>query len=162
MNTSPLYDIAANYRAALEDLSNRDDLPPELVRDTLDAVQGEVEEKGKAVAAFFQNLDAQVVAMKEAEKRIADRRKSAESKVKRLKDYLLENMQACNIEKIECPEFKVSVRKNPPSVEVFDESLVPKEFMREKVVVEVNKKLIKDFGGCDGARIVTGYRLDIK
>jgi len=157
-----LYEITENYRRALSELSDIEDLPEEAIKDTLDAIAGEAQVKGRAVAAYFLNLDAEVAAMKEAERRMAERRKSAEARVESLKKYLLENMLELGIQKIECPEFEVSLRLNPLSVEIYDEKAIPNEFWREKIVREVDKKCIKDFGGCDGARIIQKYRLAIK
>jgi hypothetical protein len=39
-------------------------------------------------------------------------------------------MEVAGVSKIECPHFLLSIQKNPPSVEVFEPSLVPAEFMK--------------------------------
>src|SRR5690606_37456223 len=77
------------------------------------------------------NLEATTTAMREAEKRIAERRRSAEERIKWLKNYLLTNMQACGISRIDAPEFSIRRQLNPPSVKVADERALPPRFLRQ-------------------------------
>ena len=44
---------------------------------------------------------------------------------KGIRDYLLNNMQACGISKIESPWFVLSVKQNPPAVVIDDEASIP-------------------------------------
>lgn len=65
-----------------------------------------------------------------------------------IKAWLLKNMQACQISRIDCPAFSVSLRVNPPTVVIDAESLIPKEYMRTPVpnppVPAPDKKAIAD------------------
>ena len=122
MKLPSLYEIKSEYVQALEQLTDLDD---EAVVDTLDALKGELEVKATSVAAYTLSLDATVKAMKEAEKRMADRRKSLENKMARIKEYIKDSMEDARIFKIETPEMKLSISKNPAKVEVIDEELVP-------------------------------------
>lgn len=153
-----LYELTQQYSKALTVLSDTD-LPPEVVQDTLEGLQGEIQEKGKNVAAYFQNLEADVEAMKAAEQRIAQRRKAIENRVRQMKDYLLRNMEESGITEISCPEFTVKLGKNPASVEVDDINLLPERFVARKVVESPDKKAIKEMiqSGSEvpGARLIT-------
>ncbi len=158
-----LYEIASTHNQALMEMASMDDLPEEVINDTLEALEGSFKDKAISVAGFFQNIDAEIAAMKDAEKRMAERRKAKENQVAWMKSYLLTNMTRTGITKIECPEFKISLAKLPPSVQIEDESLIPPEFMRTKTEVTPDKTLIKNSGGCAGASISTGgYRVSIK
>lgn len=157
-----LYEIAEIHNNALMSMADMEDLPEEVIDDTLQSLEGEFKDKALAVAAFFLNSDADIAAMKEAEKRIAERRKSLESKSASLKDYLLKNMQRTGITKIECPEFKISIRNNPDSVQIVDEFEIPKEFITIVETVKIDKVAIKKAGGCPGAEIVKKQSLSIK
>lgn len=84
-----------------------------------------------------------------------------------LRDYLMDSMQRMQIERIECPMFAISIRSNPPSVDVFDSLQVPNGYMR--VIPETSapdKTLIGAAlkAGVDvpGARLTQGQRLVIK
>lgn len=162
MKLPSLYEIKSEYIQALEELVDLDD---EAVVDTLDALKGELEVKATSVAAYTLSLDATVKAMKEAEKRIADRRKSLENKMTRIKEYIKDSMEEARIFKIETPEMKLSVAKNPAKVEVIDEELVPDKYKNEKVTVVLDKKKLKaalNNGGVDGAVLTQSTRLNIK
>lgn len=144
-----------------------EDIDQDVLNDTLEAMEGEIMEKGRSVAAYFQNLDADVTAMKEAEKRIANRRKALEKRSEWLKDYLRENMARCDITKIECPEFSITLGKASKIVRVESESLIPKEFIKTKVTEIVDKiaikKAIESGEAVEGAALVEGKaRLLIK
>jgi hypothetical protein len=157
-----LYEIAEQHNTALMAMSDMDDLPEEVIDDTLESLEGEFKDKALAVAAFFLNSDADIAAMKEAEKRIADRRKALEKKAASLKDYLLKNMQRTGITKIECPEFKIGIRNNPESVQIVDEFEIPKEFVTIVETVKIDKVAIKKAGGCPGVELVKTQSLTIK
>jgi aromatic ring-opening dioxygenase LigB subunit len=161
MNTS-LYQLSAEYQMAFAELMEIPDLPAEVIRDTLEGLAGDLETKSINVAAYFLSLDAQAAAIKEAEAKMAARRKAIEAKSARLKDYLKQNMQACEIQKISCPEFEISLRKNPPSVIIDDESLIPLEFIEIRETRHIDKAAIKAVKGCAGAHIEQGFSLVIR
>lgn len=158
-----LYQIASTHNQALMEMADMDDLPEEVINDTLEALEGSFKDKAISVAGFFQNIDAEIDAMKAAEKRMAERRKAKENQVSWMKSYLLSNMIMTGINKIECPEFKISLAKLPPSVVIDDIELIPAEFMRYKTEVMPDKTAIKSAGGCLGAHISSGgFRVSIK
>lgn len=136
-----LYELTDQYQVALNELVGSD-FDEETIADTLEGLRGTIEEKGKNVAAFFQNLEADATAMKEAEARIARRRKAIERTVERLKDYLRDNMDKAGISKIECAEFSVSLGKASKVVEITDEKLIPATYAPPVTIKMPNKKLI--------------------
>ena len=71
-------------------------------------------------------------------------------------------MVAADITKIECPYFALSIRNNPTKVEVNDFLKVPDEFKKTVETVTVDKKSIKEAGGCPGAELISTKRLQIK
>lgn len=160
-----LYDISENYLEVLNGLADYD-LPEDAIADTLEAIQGEFDQKAIAVAKFFQNLEASTAAIKEAEKRMADRRKAMEKKVSQLKDYLKVQMEKTGITKIECPQFSLSIAKNPPSVVIDDAEALPQEYVFVKIEKSPDKTAIKNHiileGSCPGAHVEQGTRLVIK
>ena len=84
-----------------------------------------------------------------------------------LRDYLMSSMQRMQIERIECPMFAISIRSNPPSVDVFDGFDVPPEYRRDLPATSVpDKSLIgkalKAGKDVPGARLTQGQRLVIK
>lgn len=157
-----LYEIAEEYNHAFLALAEMEDVPEEAINDTLEAIEGTLKDKAISVAGFFKNMEVDIDAMKEAEKNIKDRRITKEKQVAWMKAYLLKNMQITGITVIECPQFKISLRNNPESVEILDESLIPDEFKQQVIEYKIDKRKIKDAGGCDGAKLVRNQSVVIK
>lgn len=155
-----LYEIAEKHNTALLAMADIDGLDESVINDTMEALEGEFNDKALSVAGFFQNIEAEIKAMRDAEKRIAERRKAKEASVNRLKGYLKMEMLRTGITKIECPQFVINLRNNPESVEIIDENLIPAEFKR--ISYEIDKVAIKKAGYCPGAEIVKKQTLVIK
>ena len=162
-----LYDIAAEYRQTADKLADLD-LDEQTIADTLEGLSGALEVKAQNVVMFARNLEATATAIKEAETAMAARRKAIEHRAAGLRRYALSAMQVAGVQSIECPYFKLSVRKNPPAVEVFDAAQIPAQFMRtpeppppapdKKAITEA----IKAGQEVPGARLVSGERLEVR
>jgi hypothetical protein len=134
MNNLSLYSVTKDYEEAFFALADMD-LPEDAISDTLEALEGELALKGANVAAFVLNLEAEAEKIKEAEKRIALRRKAFESKAQRIKDYLRENMERAGIKKIEALDksFAVTLLAPRASVAIDDESALPSDCVKTAV-----------------------------
>lgn len=162
-----LYELAAQYRDIATRLQDMD-LDEQTIADTLESVSGELEEKATNTAMVIRNLEASAAAIKEAEAGMAARRKTIERRAESLRRYLLDNMVACNMQKIESPYFQIAVRDNPPAVDVFEPGLLPAEYMRQpeppppapdKAAIRV---VLKSGHDVPGARLTHSKRIDIK
>lgn len=162
-----LYDIAREYRDTAAKLADLD-LDEQTLADTLESMAGDLEAKATNTAFVIRNIETAAAAMKEAEAQMAARRKAAENRAARIKDYLLANLIVAGVQKVECPYFKLSVRDNPPAVEIYEPGLIPAEYMKQKPPPppEPDKTAIKDAikAGQDvpGAKITQGKRLEIR
>jgi len=161
-----LYEIATTYRADVARLADLD-LPAEVVTDTLDAMSGELEVKAQNVVMYARNLQATATAIKEAEEQMAKRRKAIESRAKHLLEYVQGCMETAEVQKIECPHFRLAIQAKPPSVDVYEPGLLPVEYMRtpeapppapDKAAIAAAIKAGKEV---PGARLVHGTRLAI-
>lgn len=121
-----LYELTTQYRS-LERLAETDDLPSEVVRDTLEGLTGEIELKAQNVAAFIRNLDATAEAIDGAIEQMKARRDRLRARSEQVRAYLLENMVATGITKIECPYFRLAVHKSPPKVVIDNAGAVPSD-----------------------------------
>lgn len=162
-----LYVLAHEYREAADKLADLN-LDDETVKDTLDGMSGELEVKASATAAVIRNMESLAVQIKDAEKQMAERRKAIEARADNLTAYLLTNMQHAGIQKVETPHFAITLKANPGHVEVYDEKMIPAEFLRQKPppAPEPDKTALKAalLKGIEvqGARFVKGTRLEIK
>lgn len=162
-----LYEIV-RHRAEFERLAESGELDPQLILDTLESLDGELNDKAVSVAQFSRNIEATAAAVREAGKAMLERAARLEKRAESIRNYLLLQMEFAQVSKIECPWFVISIRKNPPAVVIDDEAQIPDAY---KVVPEPppprpDKAKIKDAlrAGDDvpGARLVQGERLEIK
>lgn len=123
-----LYELTAQYRS-LEALEASEDIPPDVIRDTLEGLTGELQDKATNVALFIRNLESTADAIDEAAETMRKRGARLRERAQSLQQYLLLNMQSCGITKIESPFFTLAVKKNPPSVIITDEEAIPDEYM---------------------------------
>ncbi|TQV82822.1 siphovirus Gp157 family protein [Aliikangiella coralliicola] len=138
-----LYKISKDYQDAFLAMADMDELDEEIINDTLSGIETEFNDKAIAVSGFFQNIEADIKAMKDAEKRIAARRKSKEKLVARMKDYLRENMEQCGIQKIECPEFRITLRKAMDVVTIDEIDDLPEDYVKTKIEKSADKTKLK-------------------
>ena len=117
--SAPLYEIAAVYRAQLSALADID-ADPVTVADTLESLQGDIQDKLRAVIAFSLELDILAAGAADAAKRMSVRAKAIEGRVESLLAYALTHMQGCGISEVSTDEFSAKVAKKPPSVNVLD------------------------------------------
>lgn len=163
-----LYELSNSYRA-LEDMARLDvEMPPELVKDTLDALAGDIETKGINIVKFVKNNDVVADAIDEAAKAMQARAAAIRKRGDSLKAYLQFHMQATGITRIECTEFVISLRNNPEAVKIADDVILPPEYMvtpepppprPDKAKIKADLKAGKTIDGC---WLEQGQRLEIK
>jgi hypothetical protein len=126
MSAVTLYELTAQYQQLAEELAGLD-LDAQTVADTIEAsgitdalaVKAQaIEHIARAAELHAPVIDAEIARLQALKAR---RQKIAEG----LRDYLKRNMEAAGIERIDCPLFRLSIRKNPAAVDVFDEKQVP-------------------------------------
>lgn len=122
-----LYEIVAQYRS-LEALEASEDLPPEVIRDTLEGLTGDLTIKATNVAKFILNSEAMADAVEGASKQMKARADRIRKRAESVREYLKVNMQGAGITKIEAIEFALALKKNPPAVIIEDESKIPLVF----------------------------------
>ncbi|WP_158233925.1 siphovirus Gp157 family protein [Sporosarcina sp. P34] len=135
------------------------------LEDTLESLQGPLHEKLEAYGMVIRNIESDVEGLKAEEKRLAERRKVMENGIKRMKTSIHETMSSTGEKKIKGEKFTFTIQKNPPSLKVVDESLIPEIFFDEQKPT-LNKKLlmesIKDGFEYEGAQISQGESLRIR
>lgn len=157
-----LYELNQQYNQLLE---MADDLDPQVLKDTLESIKGSIEDKAENTAKLIRSWEAEVKAIKEEEKRLAERRKSLEKRVDNTKAYLFEQMEIAGMEKVKRPTVSVSIANNPPSVQVIDPEKIPSLFMIDQDPVIDKKALLtalKNGAEIDGCAIKQGKGLRIK
>lgn len=94
----------------------------------LDSLELALEKKAENIIHFCANLDSFTEAAKAEEKRIAERRKAAENRVSRLKEYVKHCMERADRTTVSAGTHTIKIQKNPPKVVVTDEGAIPPGF----------------------------------
>ena len=137
-----LYELTDQMRG-LQSLIESGEMSMDDLQDTLEGLEGDIIAKGQGTLSVMANLKHQVAAFKAEVARMQKRAKSLENNFNWLKDYLRDNMAACEISKIESPVFTATLGKPGKVVEVEDEDKIP-ELYKELVPAywKVDKKAI--------------------
>jgi hypothetical protein len=161
-----LYSVTKEYLSVFEKLNEIEGLDQETINNTLSPLQQDIKTKSINVAAWLKNIEAEIEAIDVYMKNMQEKKKSRAKKIEWLKNYLRENMLASGIEKIECPEFQISLGSEDIRTEIIDQGVLPVRFCRRVEKLEPDKTLIKEsiLNGedVDGAMLVRTRRLTIK
>ena len=135
--------------------------------DTLSGLEEEFNFKAENLAQYIKCLKAEAEDIDEEMKKLRARRDSRNKRIERLKNYLMENMEAVGITKIDMPKAKITIRKNTPSIKFDNE----KDFIEmlensgrnnllkyssPEIKKSEIKKLIRSGEKFDGARLESG------
>ena len=146
-----LYELTNEYRRfsdqadEISAMIEAGELPQSVLKDTADALSGEIDIKIDAIACIIKEADAEASAIRAEEKNLAARRKVLESKSERLTAYIAEAMNATNRTKLETARNKVTFRKTK-AVELSKDFLEWAMSNRPdllKVTTEVSKTAVK-------------------
>jgi hypothetical protein len=167
--TTTLYDMSAAYSELLvriEDGEYDDDTAAD-IEAIIDAIGGAIETKAEAIVSLATDLEYRAAAGRAEAKRLTDRAIARERKAERLQQYLLRAMQAAGIPRIETVRFTLAVRQNPGRVEVLEQAMVPRDFIKTVVTETVDKRAIsahiKESGEVpDGVELVKSSRLEVR
>lgn len=159
-----LYEISQGFEYLLS-LMEDPDTDLEMLNDTLESLEFELEEKAENIVKIMKSIEAQEKALKDEENRLSSRRKTFENKREGLKKYLQNNMELMKKDKIKTALFSINIQNNPPSVDIKDETKVPKKY-KVKQPDKIDKKAILEDLKADikvrGCEMVQGRSLRIR
>lgn len=102
---------------------------PVTLEGTLEAIEGEIEDKADGYAKVMRQLEHDVAGLKEEESRLNSRRKALENNIRRMKENLEDMMLATGKTKFKTELFSFGIQKNPKMVMIDDISRVPSEYL---------------------------------
>lgn len=122
-----LYEMATNY----QQLSNREDLDPETVADTLDSIKDSMEVKVDNIASWMDDNTADIEFMKKRIKSMQEEKKRLENLNGRLNGYLADTLDQAEIKKLTTGQHIVSVRNYRASTVVSEPDKLTADFVKE-------------------------------
>lgn len=135
------------------------------VANALALTEQNLQVKAQDYGFVITSLGEEIAKYENAIKVFTERKKALEKTQERLKNILSDTMQSLGIIEIKGDFIKLSFRKSE-SVEITDESKLPREYMTEKVTLTPNKTKIKqdikEGVTVEGAELVIKNNLQIK
>lgn len=133
-----LYEMTMAANALYEMLCNNE-IDAQTITDTLEAMG--VEEKLESYCKVIRQLEADAEALKAEKSRIADKQKTVENSVARMKLAVQEFLKAKGVQKDNAGIFKVALSTSK-AVEITDPTAIPEEFIKP-AKVEFDKSAIR-------------------
>ena len=135
---SNLYELKSNYEEVLNMLY-QDDIDEQMVLDTLESIEGEIEDKADNYAKIIKELEAKQNARKEEAKRLTESAKVFENRVKTLKSNLFNAMKETGKTKFATNLFSFSIAKNGGKQALTIDSDVPEEYTKTVIENDTDK-----------------------
>lgn len=159
---STLYELTGQYLALMEIAEEAD---PDILRDTLEALDGEIEEKADNCAKVIKNLEGQADALDKEIDRLQRKKSGINNSIKSIKSNLERSMLVTGKRKFKTLLFSFGIQKNPPTVNVVNEAAIPENFWKQQDPVLDKKALmafIKENGPTEYAQLTQGESLRIR
>ena len=140
-----LYELTNDYINLLA-LAEDPDTDPEVLADTLEGLDGQLEDKADNYAKVIRQIESDVNGLKAEIERLQARKTAAQNNIDRMKANLEQMMIATDKTKFKTELFSFGIQKNPAKV-VMDEQYienVPEEYLKYKDPEIDRKKIAED------------------
>jgi len=133
-----IYELTNDYLRLQEYITymmEQDDLTEEQLQELtelFESVNDSLEDKIEGTLKVIKHIQYDIEAFKAEEERLAKRRKSYEKSVERLKENIKNVMILTGQDKVKAGLFNVSLRNNPVTAHIYDETKLPKEYLIEQ------------------------------
>lgn len=121
-----LYTLTDQYQQVLELIAEQGD--EQALADTLESINEALEDKADNYVRIIKTLEAQNEAIKTEVTRLQQRKTANDNGIKRLKESLKESMLVTGKTKFKTDLYSFNIRNNAPSVDIPDETAIPKTY----------------------------------
>ena len=165
--SNSLYELSAGLARINEVIIEAEGLVSVEMGAELDRLLPVIHDKAGNIGRWIRNLDGSTLALDVEIKRLKHKMQMAENLQERLKLYLKESMERAGMTKIDAGVVTLSIQKNPPSVDIPDESFIPaayKDVIPEQYVISKRRILdaLKEGKEVTGATLKIGTHLRIR
>jgi exonuclease VII small subunit len=140
-----LYELKNEYLELSQMLADDENqIPEEALRDTLEGIAGEIEDKVLNIAAVIESFKAHADAIKKARDKMYKREQTLQAATQRLKDYVIFCMRATGVKKAESPELRVTLSDGVARVVIDNEDSLPADFVALRTEKFIDKRQIME------------------
>ena len=140
-----LYELTGQYRELLE-LAESEELDKQLIADTLEGLDGEIEIKADGYAKVIRELEGKADLLKNEIERLSKRKSAIENNIKSMKEALQNAMFITGKTKFKTDLFNFIIQKNPPRLVIDKPEEVPEEYLipqEPKIDTKAIKEILK-------------------
>lgn len=123
-----LYEITEDFER-LREMASDPDVDPEAIRDTMEAIEADFEDKADGYAKVIRMLETDEDGLDAEIKRLQARKSAVSGNKGRIKDALEKAMRQTGKTKFKTLLFSFGIQKNPPSVAILKEDSVPIDYL---------------------------------
>lgn len=156
-----LYELSEIETQILEQLESEEGIDKTLY----ESLKLDEEEKIVSCAKVYRQILSDVQVCEDEKRRLSERKKKLENSAERLKGLMFYGMKMTDVKKIHRSEFDISIKKNPPSLQIAPDAQIPDEYYKAQAPV-LDKAMLKDDikNGLkiDGISLIQTERVDIK
>ena len=160
MQARPLYELAAGFNNIYE-LVLDDTVDLALLEEGLQSIECELEEKCANGIALIKSLEQYAAAYKQEKQRFEKQQAVLENRIKRIKEWYQQNLDAMGKSKVPTKYGVMSVQNNggKAPLKVDDEALIPAEYL---TVVPEHTEVNKDalYAALQSGKSVPGVHLE--
>lgn len=135
---SNLYELTNNYETVLNMLYD-EDTDEQMILDTLESIEGEIEDKADGYAKIIKELEAKRDARKTESKRLNDSASVFDNRIKNLKQNLFNTMKQIGKTKLATDLFNFNIVKNGGKQALTIDGEVPKEYTKTIIENDTDK-----------------------
>lgn len=135
---SSLYELNGQL-LELQSMLSDSSIEPDVLADTLEAVEGDYEIKIESYCKVIKNLEGDVDALKAEAQRLTDKRKVLESNIDKLKKAMYDSLKLVGKTKIKGTLFTVAIQKNGGKEPVIMSSDAKTEDLPDDLVIYTEK-----------------------
>lgn len=150
-----LYEIASQYRDIL-DAIEAGEMTAEELQDTLEGAEGTLEDKLQNCVLWMREQEAEAAAFKHEIDRLQDRKKSADNRAARMKEWVRLALEVAGKDKIKTQLVSVSLGKPTVRTVVDSPDLLPADM--KDIVIKPRSAEIK--AALEAGKEVPGARLE--
>lgn len=134
---SSLYELTGDMLTLQSMLE--DDVDPEVLADTFEAVKGEYSIKLECCAKVVKNIESDINAIKTEIDRLTKKRKTLENNIESLKSNMFNSMKATDTTKVKGTVFTVAIQKNGGVLPVIADTEANTDELPDDLVVITEK-----------------------
>lgn len=141
-----LYELTEDYMNLLE-LAEDPDIDEQAFVDTLEGIEGALEDKADGYAKVIRTLEGDAAACDAESKRLRNKKQTIENNIKRMKKALQYAMETTGKTKFKTPLFSFGIQKNGYSVSILDESKIPDKYLIPQEPQVDKRAIVADLKG---------------